>query len=158
MKQLVIIRHAKSDWGEAGLRDFDRPLNKQGEMDAPRVAQMLADRKVYPDLMVTSPACRALSTAKAMATFFTYPEERLEKNPALYLGSFSDLAEAVDFTPASVETLYLFAHNPGISHFASDLTGSWLDMSPCCAVICEGEGDWTDFQVTNWEMVEAKGN
>ncbi|MDC7223900.1 MAG: histidine phosphatase family protein [Spirochaetales bacterium] len=153
MKRLVIVRHAKSDWGEAGQRDYDRPLNSRGEKDAPQIARVLAEKGLVPDLMVTSPARRALSTAQAMAEIFSYPPERLEKNPALYLGSPSDLSDAVDFTPAPVKTLYLFAHNPGISHFASELTGVRLDLSPCCAVICEGEGEWTDFRVNRWDMV-----
>ncbi|MDC7220485.1 MAG: histidine phosphatase family protein [Spirochaetales bacterium] len=155
MKKLVVVRHAKADWGN-DVKDFDRPLNKRGMKDAPRVARYLSEKGFSPDLMVTSPACRALSTSEAMAEVFDYPIERLEKNPALYLGAPSDLAEAMDFTPADVNTLYLVAHNPGVSHFASSLTGNHMVLSTCCAVICEGEGAWTDFRVVNWEMVRAR--
>ena len=153
MKRLVLIRHAKSDWGEPSLRDFDRPLNRRGKKDAPRMAGVLKERGIYPDLMITSPARRALSTATAMAEVFTYPETDMESNPVLYLGSPADLGSAVDFTPSDVDTLFLFAHNPGISRYASFLTGMSLDMPTCCAVILEGEGEWTDFRVLRWEKL-----
>jgi len=154
MKRLVLIRHAKSDWGSDARRDFDRPLNHRGLLDAPRVAEILKMKGIVPDLMVSSPALRAYTTARLMGEVFSYPEEDIEKNPNFYLGNPGELAEGVDFTPADVKTLFLFSHNPGISSYASSLTGEMVDMPTCCAVICEIEGEWTDFRTGSWEMVK----
>ena len=65
MKKLYLIRHAKSSWKDITLDDFDRPLNKRGKTDAPFMAQKLKDKNIYPDIIISSPAKRAKSTAKA---------------------------------------------------------------------------------------------
>ena len=67
MKKLFLIRHGKSSWSNPDLQDFDRPLNKRGIRDAPFMAKMLVGKGVKPDLIVTSPANRAISTAKQFA-------------------------------------------------------------------------------------------
>ncbi len=156
MKRLVLVRHGKSDWGDMTLQDIDRPLNGRGRKDAPRMARYLSERHIVPDLMISSPALRARETARAMADVFAYPEERLETAKSLYPGCPVTLEGAVDFTPEEVETLFVVAHNPGISHYASALTGSPLDLPTCGAVICEGEGGWTGFSVIRWEILMPK--
>ena len=67
MKQLLLIRHAKSDWDHPGLSDHDRPLNDRGRRDCPRMAEALRSRGITPDLIVTSTAVRAATTAEAIA-------------------------------------------------------------------------------------------
>ena len=67
MKTLILVRHAKSDWGNPGLDDFDRPLNERGKKDAPVMAQRLRDKKVKIDAFIASPAKRAAKTAKFFA-------------------------------------------------------------------------------------------
>ena len=68
MKQLLVLRHAKSSWKDIGLRDFDRPLNKRGKKDAPRMGQFLAEQDLTPDQIITSAATRARLTAEAVAS------------------------------------------------------------------------------------------
>jgi phosphohistidine phosphatase len=156
VKRLVLIRHAKSGWGQETQKDFDRPLNPRGEKDAPRMARALVQRGIVPDLIISSPAKRALTTAALMAQVFGYDPGRIEEFPPLYLGNPSDLSRAVDFTTPGTEALFLFAHNPGISYYASALAGEMLDMPTCCAVICEIEGEWTDFRTIRCEMLIPK--
>ena len=67
MKRLYIVRHAKSSWKDASLDDFDRPLNKRGKKAAPEMGKRLKKLKVKPDLLLASPAVRAITTAKAIA-------------------------------------------------------------------------------------------
>ena len=67
MKTLLALRHAKSSWGNANLTDFERPLNKRGQRDAPRMGELLKERDLTPDLIITSSAERALATAEAVA-------------------------------------------------------------------------------------------
>ena len=66
-KRLILIRHAKSDWGNPSVRDFDRPLNKRGNANAPEMGQRMVSQNIYPELIVSSPALRALTTAKYFA-------------------------------------------------------------------------------------------
>ncbi|MBP8245140.1 MAG: histidine phosphatase family protein, partial [Chitinophagaceae bacterium] len=67
MKKLILVRHAKSDWGNPGLDDIDRPLNERGKKDAPAMASRLLDKGVKIDLIVSSPAKRAAKTARFFA-------------------------------------------------------------------------------------------
>ena len=67
MKTLILVRHAKSDWGTPSLGDFDRPLNDRGKRDAPVMAQRLLDKKIKIDAFISSPAKRAKKTATVFA-------------------------------------------------------------------------------------------
>jgi len=142
MNRLVLIRHAKSDWKNAALRDFDRPLNKRGLRDAPRMAEELKKRGIIPDHILTSPANRAVSTARLMADVFDYPGERIEEIPAFYLADTGDLAHGVEGLSDSVGTAFLFGHNPGISLLASCLTGVEISMPTCTAVVLDMTHGW----------------
>lgn len=70
MKQLLLVRHAKSDWGNPGLDDFDRPLNERGKKDAPAMAKRIIEKKIKIDAFISSPAKRAAKTAKYFAAAF----------------------------------------------------------------------------------------
>ena len=84
MKTLYLIRHAKSSWDDPSLDDFNRPLNERGEKDAPRMGKRLKEREVTADLMITSPAKRALKTCKAIAKVLGYPGEKIKTDRSLY--------------------------------------------------------------------------
>jgi phosphohistidine phosphatase len=75
MKTLLILRHAKSDWGNSRLADYDRPLNERGKGDAPRMGQLLRDEDIVPDLIITSSAERAQTTAELAAIASGYENE-----------------------------------------------------------------------------------
>ena len=78
MKTIYFIRHAKSSWDHFGISDKDRPLNDRGEQDAPRMAQLLKEKGVQPDQLVSSPAKRAFTTATYFAKAFDTPPSQLE--------------------------------------------------------------------------------
>ena len=84
MKTLLLIRHAKSDWTFPGLADIDRPLNERGYRDAPLVADELIKTKHIPDLIITSPAVRAATTAMIMARKFEYDPATIQLEKRLY--------------------------------------------------------------------------
>jgi phosphohistidine phosphatase len=69
MKTIIIIRHAKSSWSDLRLDDFDRPLNKRGKRNAPFMGQKLKEKKIMPDIILSSPAKRARKTAIAIALY-----------------------------------------------------------------------------------------
>ena len=64
MKTLYLIRHAKSSWDDSTLTDFERPLNERGINDAPKMGKLLKEKNIIPELLISSPANRAISTAK----------------------------------------------------------------------------------------------
>lgn len=156
VKTLVLIRHAKSDWKHHGLSDFDRPLNKRGLKDAPLMAAKLQDAGISPDLILSSPANRALRTAGFMADQFKIDFENIKQIPSLYLGSPQNLISALNNTADSVETLFLIAHNPGISYLASMLSNVELPMPTCTAVILKLSRGWQDLQIEEYSIIKAK--
>lgn len=135
MRRLTLVRHAKSDWKNSDLKDFDRPLNRRGMRQAPQVARQLAAQQVRVDLMVTSPAVRALETARIFARALDYPLRRLKQDERLYLAKPKDILEVVRGVGSRVRHLMLFGHNPGLSEFAQALVrDSDLDELPTSAV------------------------
>lgn len=129
MITLVLVRHAKSDWGDPRLADHDRPLNARGLRDAPRMARRLGDSGFRPDAILSSTAVRAATTAEFFREPWGVPvelQEGLYAAPAPVL-----LQAAVDRAARSV---IVVAHDPGISTLAAELSGGGIGRMPTCAV------------------------
>lgn len=134
MRTLTLIRHAKSSWKENTLKDFDRPLNKRGQQNAPMMGAILKQQGVSFDLIVTSPAVRALSTAKLIAQPLGYPEESLVLEPQLYDADVQRLLTVIQSLPDSAVNVALVAHNPGLTGLCNYLSGDSIENLPTCAV------------------------
>jgi len=134
MRTLTLIRHAKSSWKDSTLDDFDRPLNKRGKDNAPMMGRKLNKAGVRFDLIMTSPALRALTTARLIAGELGYPETRLLQSPRLYSASASELLEIVHGLPDDRHEVALVAHNPGLTELCNYLCGERIDNLPTCAV------------------------
>ena len=133
MKTLFLIRHAKSSWRDTSLADRDRPLGKRGKRDAPKMGDRLSKRDVSPDLILSSPATRALTTAKIIAARVGYELNEIVVDNRLYPGEAKDLLNVILRLDDALERVMLFGHNPGLSELANDLTRKITDM-PTCAV------------------------
>ena len=94
MKELLILRHAKSSWKYQELSDHDRPLNKRGRRDAPRMGRLIRVRGLLPDLVVSSTAVRAMTTAHLASSAAGYTGS-VELEPSLYLGGVHPYLEAL---------------------------------------------------------------
>lgn len=130
MIELILVRHAKSDWGDAGVTDHDRPLNERGRHDAPLMAERLARSGAEVERIVSSTAVRARTTA---AAFGAELELEVELDPELYAAPASTLlAKAAGTNAASAMVV---AHNPGISDLAARLSGGGVEHMPTCAVV-----------------------
>lgn len=122
MKTLLILRHAKSSWDDPGLADIQRPLNKRGKHDAPRVGELIKGAGIVPDAIMCSPAVRAMKTAEAVADTSGF-EGEIEIREDFYPGSPGDYIEALnDLTDGYVRVMVV-GHNPGLEELLSDLTG-----------------------------------
>ena len=150
MKQLTLIRHAKSSW-QTGHRDFDRPLNDRGLKAAPYMAERITAHYDRPDLIITSPARRARQTAELIATGIGYDLDRLQEDPELYDASTDTLLRRIQATPDDVNHLYLVAHNPGLTYLANQLTDSRIDNLVTCAMF------GATFDINHWSEADYDG-
>ncbi|MBL7855591.1 MAG: histidine phosphatase family protein [Cyclobacteriaceae bacterium] len=150
MKTLFLVRHAKSSWDEPNLADHDRPLNKRGNKDAPRMAKRLKEREVLVDLMVSSTATRALDTCKIFAEKLKYQGKKIVEEKKLYHASPDEMLRAVRQLPDENEHVFLFGHNPGLTEFANNLSGEEIMNVPTCGIV------EIHFDVDSWQAVRWK--
>jgi phosphohistidine phosphatase len=133
-RRLILFRHAKSSWDDSSQRDFDRPLNKRGLRDAPRMGQFLLEQQINPGIIICSDANRALSTARHVATELSYPLDDIRMNHALYLSSAATILDVLDSAAAKDSDVMLIAHNPGLTELANSLSDTRIDNLPTCSV------------------------
>ena len=147
MRQLALIRHAKSSWKDATLSDFDRPLNKRGMKNAPLMGKIIAKRGLAFDQIVASPALRAISTARLIAAELGMPEQGIEQREDLYGASVSGLLDCVHSLDNRYKHIALVAHNPGLTDFCNHLTGESILNLPTAAVAV------IEFDLDDWRAV-----
>jgi phosphohistidine phosphatase len=133
MKTLFLIRHAKSSRNDTALPDKDRPLNDRGRRDAPKMGDRLAKRDVKPDLILSSPAMRALKTAEIIAKQLDYKRKNIVVDDRLYAVAADDLLDVIHKLGDKLERVMLFGHNPELTELAHRLSSKITHM-PTCAV------------------------
>src|SRR5260370_37803153 len=133
MKTLFLIRHAKSSWDDPALSDKDRPLSDRGRRDAPKMGKRLAKRDVKPDLILSSPARRALTTAEIVAKKLDYKRKDIVVDDRLYAAAVHGLLNVIHGLGDKLERVILFGHNPELTELAHRLSGEITHM-PTCAV------------------------
>ena len=121
MKRLALLRHAKSDWGDADLDDHNRPLNERGWKAARRLGKDLRHRGSRFDLVLASTAARVRETIDGVEEKFAFDCE-IRFEPELYLASEETLLSTVQALPQSVEAPLFVGHNPGLERLVFDLT------------------------------------
>lgn len=149
-KQLLLVRHAKSDWGDLSLKDFDRPLNARGYTNAPQMGERLFNKNIIPYAIVSSPALRAITTARLIADKLDIAPEKIIQNPLVYHASEIDLLAVVNHFDNALNLIALFGHNPGISEFANYLCNADIYSLPTCGMVLIA------FDTNNW--AEVSGN
>jgi phosphohistidine phosphatase len=133
MKTLFLVRHAKSSRDDLSLPDQDRPLNDRGRQDAPAMGKRLARRRVKPDLIVSSAALRALTTAQLVAAELGYEGRDIVVDDRLYASSADALLGVIGALDNKLHRVMLFGHNPEFTDLAHRLSNEITDM-PTCAV------------------------
>lgn len=156
MRTLYLIRHAKSSWGNPGLRDFDRPLNDRGLHDAPKMAQLLVDQGVKPDLLVSSPAKRALTTAQFFADAFKLEPGNLIKEPSIYEAFPQEILRLMSDLPENAATVLIFGHNPTFTEVANRFTADdIIENVPTCGIVkmVSSADSWKEMYEGNTKIV-----
>ncbi len=133
VKTLFLVRHAKSSRDDASLSDRERPLDDRGRQDASAMGKRLSQRGVKSDLLVSSPALRALTTAQLIAEEIDYQRKNIVVNERLYASSPDDLLAVIRALDDDLGRVMLFGHNPEFADLAHRLSSEIIDM-PTCAV------------------------
>ncbi|PSR56166.1 histidine phosphatase family protein [Adhaeribacter arboris] len=135
MKTLYLLRHAKSSWNFEELSDHDRPLNNRGRHDAPLIGRELLSRDIELDLIISSSAVRALTTASLVAKELDYETSRMVIDENIYGASKEELYRIIQKTSDAVDSLMLVGHNPDISDLANMLSPEHIVDMPTAAVV-----------------------
>jgi phosphohistidine phosphatase len=156
MKTVYLIRHAKSSWEDEGLSDFDRPLNERGKIDASRMAKRLKEKRIVPDLLLSSPAKRALSTAKRIGEVLGFSKEKIKTDQALYHADEDELLNVIRGMNDKNDCVLIFGHNPGLTQFVNSMNhdrSKFIDNIPTCGVVA------FRFDTNSWKQIDfGKGD
>ena len=147
MKTLLILRHAKSSWKFENLPDHERPLNRRGQADAPRMGKLLRDEGLRPDHIVSSTAVRAQTTARLAAEAAGY-EGVVHLDESIYLSGAEAYLAALRPLPAAVERAMIVGHNPDVEELVTLLTGRDEPM-PTAALAR------VDLRIESWSDLHA---
>lgn len=150
MKTLYILRHAKSSWKFEELSDHDRPLNKRGRSDALLMGQELASRGVKPNMIMSSSAVRALSTATLVGKEMEYDADDIVVNEKIYGAGQEDLLDIVQEAPAEVQYLMIVGHNEAITDFANSLTPEHVASLPTTGIVA------LEFDCDSWYEISRE--
>ncbi|WP_053182607.1 SixA phosphatase family protein [Sunxiuqinia dokdonensis] len=151
MKRVVIVRHAKAvPYGYDD--DFNRKLRDRGKNDANQISLKLIGDGIKADLIISSPAKRALKTAEIYAENFRYSIHSIQIEEDLYEGmttqEFVDLLREIS---EEVQTVFVFGHNPLVYHLTNNLVKLFNSDMPTCSTVA------VDFDVESWKEVSARG-
>jgi phosphohistidine phosphatase len=152
MKTLFILRHAKAAMGSANTKDFDRPLNDRGLSDARMMGERLKASGVKLDLIVSSPALRAMTTAAIVAEVFEKDSENIVLDRQIYLAGAPKLMQIVSLFDESAENALLVAHNPALTDLTELLARSGIENIPTAGLVT------IEFTIDHWlEIGEGDG-
>ena len=150
MKRVVIVRHGKAvPYGYDD--DFNRDLRPRGKSDAALVSDELMRRKIVPNIMISSPAKRAIKTARIFADHLEFDRANIREVEDIYDGlTTREFVEMIHELPADAKTVFFFGHNPGFYYFVSNLLKDFRSDMPTTSTV------GIDFDVDNWNNVEAR--
>jgi len=134
-RRLFIIRHGKSSWEHEGLEDIDRPLAPRGLRNAGEMAERLLKKKLVPQLVLSSPANRALNTARIMSERWGVGQENFQIHDTLYMAFLSEIEQVVASASADIRNLAIFGHNPSFTAYANSFLELPLDNLPTAGVV-----------------------
>ena len=142
------MRHAKTSWKHPELTDYDRPLNKRGKRDAPRMAKLLQEEGLTPDMILSSPTLRTRDTATIVAKYSGY-RGQISLIPSLYMADPEEYVKALHNLPDDFKQVLIVGHNPGIAELVELLTMKAEEM-PTAAIA------YVKLSITNWSSLDSK--
>lgn len=154
MKRIFLIRHAKSDWSQAGLDDHDRPLSPRGLRDGPFMASKLSADYDQLSMICTSSAVRAKRTAEYFKEAFDIPDGQYSEHDVLYLCDEDTLLSFIRTLPNDADSVAIVGHNPSWTWFVNLMTGVHIDNVPTCgiSVLNAGHIEWKHFDLSQCKL------
>lgn len=147
MKTLYLVRHAKSSWEVSGISDAERPLIPKGIKKTGKVIDFLNKRGTLAGLIISSPAVRALETAKLVAAGIGYPPERIRIEQGIYDSTVTRMLDLVYAVSNDIESLMIVGHNPTITEVANVFLRPGIEIMPTSAIVC------LSFDTDAWEEI-----
>jgi phosphohistidine phosphatase len=153
LKTLYLVRHAKSDH-EGNLADIDRPLNIRGYRDAYNMSNLMKEKQLLPNLIISSPAVRALTTALIFCRIFKFDPRDIIIHNNLYETGMNEYTDIITQSDDHFKSIMLFAHNPTITAVANSLTVPFTENIPTCGVVSITNNclQWKNFTKTPGEL------
>ena len=129
-RELLLLRHGKSDWGSDAISDFDRPLSRRGRKAVKRMAWLLRAHKLVPRHILSSPAERARQTTARLCRYAEIPESRVVWNEAIYAANAGALLDVLATAPGTHGRVLIVGHNPGLEDLVAYLTAKPIEAPP----------------------------
>jgi phosphohistidine phosphatase len=153
MMQLTLIRHAKSDWENEALNDIDRHLNARGYDNAYTLSEWYVNNQIKPDLIISSSATRALSTALIFARTLNYNITDLIIEPEIYESTSNIILSVINRQNNLKKSILLFGHNPSLTNFSNEICNNlFLDNIPTCGIIS------INFETDSWKNISPQNS
>lgn len=147
VKKILLVRHGKSEWGNAHLADFDRPLNPRGHRNAPEMAARLLQKELVPQLVVSSPALRAITTAKHFVQAWKKSVAQIKEEPLIYEANVKALMKVINSLDNRYDYIAIFGHNPGFTDLANYLSDADIYNIPTCGTVL------IEFPFEDWKQL-----
>ncbi len=154
MKQFFLIRHGKSSWDEPALSDTERPLKKRGKKDVAVMGKFLRKQNIQPDVIISSPAERALATAKIIAEQTGYEEQKISISEEIYFEGIESILKAVRKMDDKHSLIFVFGHNPDFTELVNHYSEKTIDNLPTSGVagITFNVKSWKEITGTNGKL------
>jgi len=147
MKYLLLMRHAKSAWDIPGQSDFERTLNERGKKDAPEMGKRIRKKDFMPEIIVSSPARRALKTAREVAGELGYDEKNIQQETEIYEADIDDLMHVIRSFNDEASRVLMVGHNPSFTGMVGTLTNTFIENMPTSGVAL------IRFDIQSWKQV-----
>ena len=154
-KILYLVRHAKSSWSDASLQDRDRPLNGRGRRSAPDMGRRLKEQGHRPDLIISSPARRAFSTAKKIAKALDFDKSEIVTDEDMYFSGTGSMVSMLENLDDRYQNVMIVGQNPTMTSLLNILSEAQVDNMPTCAVavLYFDMTSWSELDVTNGDLL-----
>ena len=155
MKNLYLLRHAKSSWDDFALKDFDRPLSTRGIQDADLMGNFFKSKRKGLDLVVSSPSKR---TKETLDHFFNKTTQNIIFDETIYHSSEQNIYSVLKHIEEDIKSLMIVGHNPSMHEFSESFSGQFIEKFSTCSLasfefddewvnVCENLGNLTEFKI-----------
>ena len=155
MKNLYLLRHAKSSWDDFALKDFDRPLSTRGIQDAELMGNYFKSKRKVLDLVLSSPSKR---TEETLEHFFIKTSQNIIFNESIYHSSEQNIYSVIKDVEKNINSLMIVGHNPSMHEFSESFSGQFIEKFSTCSLasfefddewlnVCENLGTLTEFKI-----------